>query len=310
MITEQFVLTKSNPEDIVYQTHQQAFKYYTEKAGFSQTINNLQSYGSFGMLVAGFLAEDAMQSLPASNANYYEEIARSQYLRAKTYQSKHYYLESFDKMNSFIACQRLGRLAVAKSIYIHRLNPTYATIKRLQKTNLRIATDLCKWKYSANAPKSSLDITRMTGKIAELAVLLLLNRFSIRELGDNSFLAIDGSFSEDHAEKLSQPTKSIKSPAIDVHIFVQVDPKAKVEQKYSLQIKSSNYQPEKKDFYNLSDVSLICVADDLALTKNEINVCPKIVLDCQHEDKYPSLAKNDITPSLDARTDLLLSILG
>lgn len=145
------------------------------------------------------------------------------------------------------------------------------------------------------------DIKDLSGNLAELNVLLLLQRFGIT-LGDASWLALPSLTSANRGGSAG----AYFVDRWDISVFTQHDKTEPPTMDYKVQVKSHPKQVQNEHVYDES-ITMVYARTDLGLGSAgrimPLNVIPS---ECLRETEQASQA----TVRLDQRTDKLLEILG
>lgn len=146
------------------------------------------------------------------------------------------------------------------------------------------------------------------GALAETSVLLLLQRFAVRDLGDASWLAVPSFYSEDNT--IGQCADGANS--WDVSVYTDPTDTGSYELTYPIQVKTSRAQVE-ADIPYQPGIQLVYLKDDLNLRSNIPGSSMPIASVFNELQLEASAATDDTRPPaaallgrISGRTDLLL----
>jgi len=271
----------------------------TEEA--QPVARRLSSKGSFGNLLAGeILVEQASRQTPSMAPDWFRH-ARA-LLEKATYPTKD---ESPDLSASSIARAefRLAQLSALEEMFSKGVLPKNSTTQRMYNELTKRAISIADTSRSmrGNQVHSAM---QLRGFIGELAVLLIAQRYSIQQIGSDSWLPFQSFFSENNGGDCLYDTGA---PTWDINIYTQTNKSDPIEKSYMLQVKSA-----KPDSDIDPAIPIVSVNSDLFLPGDDGwlgRVGDKIIRSCSFELERPE-ASERLTRELDIRTEMLLEIIG
>jgi hypothetical protein len=206
------------------------------------------------------------------------------------------------------AAQLIADIPLMMSIHGDQKMPIFGAI---QKHYLR-SIDNTRMAIAANeACREQGDFrgnTDTAGHVGEMATRLLLQRYGIREIGDNSWLPMAAHLSQDRGAR-SKTLAGRDNPSWDISVFTQCDPQDKTDVPYKIQVKTHSTIGDG----NYSDDITVVTADHLTVQHERNTNFYKIFRELMAEEVA---GRNGVTHALpestrlDMRTELLTSILG
>ena len=188
--------------------------------------------------------------------------------------------------------------------------------QKVQQTMYTKLCDVALKAYSLQSSEKTNSEPTTNGRVAigigaELAVLLLHQRFTIQRLGDNSqMLALPSRLSEDHGVR----RRNRKNPAAngwDISVMTMYPNDREPVLRYKVQVKSSAHAASYREGY-AKDIISVNANEDLMIGKKERRLGRTLIrtipIECNSELK--GMADEWTTKRLDRRTDKLLEILG
>lgn len=149
--------------------------------------------------------------------------------------------------------------------------------------------------------------------MAELAILMLHQRWTLENLDDGSQLALPSRFTEDHGIN-HRHRGSASITAWDVSVFQQLDDDDPITIPYKIQVKSKSQRngDHPAHYEYTDDISVVCPQEDLLVTHREareqrINagkILYQLRLDHEGEGNTPALKE-----ILIRRSDTLLDLI-
>lgn len=149
----------------------------------------------------------------------------------------------------------------------------------------------------------------LAGKVAEVETLLLLQRFSIQQIGDGSWLALPSQMHEDfgHNDGYRDDTRSGGSEGWDISVFTDYNGVPEIS--YKVQVKSAGHTSHAGGSYR-SDVVLINPWEDCTTGSSRPGSkvhAGAIAKGCCIENE---LGRIHASETLDIRTEKILASLG
>jgi hypothetical protein len=138
------------------------------------------------------------------------------------------------------------------------------------------------------------------GALGEMAILLLAQRYALREVGCEEWLPLQSTFSEDNGGDCLGDSGDF---AWDLNIFTPSEDNGLPDKTYNLQIKNFNDET--------GDPPLgptLYINPDLVLRPDDSWVYGKIIAACDFEAQSPGGSER-LTRELNARTERLLNVL-
>ncbi len=175
------------------------------------------------------------------------------------------------------------------------------TEKAYDKT-VTIGYKLTKAYFSGNYVSED-EKSSMSGMIGEIAVLALLQRFAIREIGSNTFSPILSMLREDRRNNHG----STINHGWDISVFTQLG-RAKPILNYRVQVKTFEQDQSTKPKIDEARISRVVINPDLQVRPGDRYVACNIVNECFREltDRW---APDTLTDRLDDRTTSLLEYI-
>ncbi len=270
--------------------------YLQNKIHLLEATNRLSHYGSNGQYIAAELClVKAATSIPTQASswlilaqkkleNAFDTNNHNDNLKLKTY-------------------ERLLQLNILKTILIDHDLPSEKIVYDEYSKLVSISSYYLD-KLVNQSPYNDREKQSLVGKLGEIAVLALAQRWALREIGTKDWLPIQSFFHEDHGGNCLYVTNQ---PAWDITIYEsKLDPLNPVQQTHKIQIKNSHPQIQERSNHN--NIPTIYINDDLASYPNEPSVFRNILLSCNYELMYPTKAQR-LSRELNDRTEKLLNIL-
>lgn len=205
--------------------------------------------------------------------------------------------------HSQTAAVGLACLPLWASIAVDSKNPPLTALRKAYNQLIDIGMDSVVAVRGLNGRLTAAQKEKngdLRGGISEISVLLLLQRFALKELGDNSWVAVPSLLRQNLAKKRKG---TYVNKAWDVSVFTQANPEDNVELTYKVQVKTRHSE---KDASYAPGIQLVAVRDDLADLTGETLPFDAIVMGCAAERDRDFKR----SPPLERRTDKLLDILG
>jgi len=278
-----------------------ANRYLHGEVGAETAAKQLTTKGPFGKLLAGEVLLDRMTTSPASFASTYSTRARQQYNGVVEQTKSGQWKDGYDHAGSRIRAQmRLAQLTALETLYSKRKLPAERSAEVMYNRLLSLGRTAIDSRHGR--PLSKVDSAiEERGMLNELAVLLLAQRFAIREVGSDEWFPFQSSFSEDTAGDCLE--RRPDDYTWDLNVFTRPVQGSIPDKTYTLQIRQSNYRktgpPTGPTLY---------VNPDLILKPDERGVSEKIITACAFEADDP-LGAARLSQELDARTEKLLTVL-
>lgn len=139
------------------------------------------------------------------------------------------------------------------------------------------------------------------GLLAELAVLMMLQRFAINEIGCDTWFPQFSLLREDR----SNSKGSSLNHAWDINVWSRVDHSRNLD--YKIQVKNGKFGQHSKQRPDVDDIISVFVNQDLAIDSEEDIVASRIIDGCFFELQSEACPK--VSETLDARQEKLLTVL-
>lgn len=270
-----------------------------------RAIENLECCGPSGLVFAG----DACLEMAFSTQNDNEKLSwldrASQNWRKCIDQQPLY----CTKLNSDSAAARtqLAHENVYRWISLLHNLPPQKVVEQTYLNILDLGSDfLTRQQIKDTSARDMEDSQSLRGSFSELSVLALLHRFALRQMDDQSWLAVPALITENCGTR----SYIFNSYKWDISVLTQPDNSQPPERTYEIQVKSSvkQYGNERKS-YN-KNLTLVHISPDLALAVDGpqvSNTRNSILQEC-----FSELLNDDqeATARLDERTEKLLEIIG
>lgn len=179
-----------------------------------------------------------------------------------------------------------------------RESPPMTLLTKCYKESVGLIQDSVSEFKNGEVPTSNH--SEFVGNLTETSVLLLSQRYTQREIGDNSWFALSSLYSQDHANH----KKDLVSNAWDMTVFTDYGDGATGS--YFVQIKSTNSVSGLRDKYFADGITPLYFFPQLFLQNEEGLPQIGIITQLQKELEGDSTVSN----VLDLRTAKLLDVLG
>lgn len=273
--------------------------YLSGEKELGQAVYRLVKRGSFGHLLAGEITlEEASKSSPSlvsshlNNAKRHYKNASSNHVLKQEVGSEH------TPGIRARALLRLPQLPIYDAIYRQGELPNQERAASVYRKLIDGAEGMIDAQQERGRDKSRT-VTDLTGIMGETAVLLLAQRYALREIGAESWFPATSLYSEDKG--LSADCAG--TLPWDVSIFTRISRKDPIDKSYRIQVKNGVDELQSTD-----DVAVVHVYPDLALREDENRTSALIIRSCMLEFRNPENCER-ITRDLDARTGQLLDIV-
>lgn len=197
----------------------------------------------------------------------------------------------------------LACLPLWQRLAIERKNPSLSKLEVAYKSLIGIGTvSLAGYRSLGEKGVSYVDPKRgdLRGRMSEISVLLLLQRFALREMASSDWLAVPSLISQD----INRGTKaSPSSKAWDLSVFTQPSPEAASDLSYKIQVKTKRTP---KHVYD-PDITVVDYSTDLTSHAGSSTPIGIIIRQCAEEQETDS---DRVTSELDRATEKLLEVLG
>jgi len=268
-----------------------ADSYLKNEIDIEEAINGLKRSG-FGKFLIGEIAIEQSSQVKPSEAPYWLRVARGNYNSVIRSNDPKIHLATKSK-----AELRIAQLSLFREVNFYERLPNHDKTYEAYKQILGLSKELLDYSSIAPYSKNNVDI-EIRGIIGEAAVLLMLQRFSMREMPEATWAPLQSYFSEDHGGTCI--SKSDK-PSWDINIFTQLGRDEPIEKTYQIQVKNI------KNLYSRDcseSQEVIYIREDLRLSKDEKPIS-SIIHSLDIENERPDSAER-ITKMLDERTEKML----
>lgn len=286
-----------------YRSHclRTANEYLKGQATAREAIRLLPHDGLFSSLLSGEIAVEEATKAGIDYASGWLSFARNKLDKVV---ENSYINDEKDEAYAARAALRLTQLEVLDSIYSHHQMPTEDQVFDMYINIGKLGVELLdKRKIDENNQYHTM--SNIKGVLGEMAVLLLIDRYALNDIGPDSFVALQSILSEDHGGDCLHYDSS---PAWDINILTRLSLEEAIEKTYRLQIKNSKfYCPNMKR--NDLFVTNVFLDPDLAVDKHELKIPEKIIRGCNVELNYP-VSVERLSSELDKRQEQLLEIIG
>lgn len=274
-----------------------ANQYLHEELPAFSAARQLTTKGPFGKWLAAEVLLDAAAHrekraastlLASAQQNYSGVISQTEggtwrdgYDHADSRVRTHMRLTQFKALRDVVSRGRMPSPGTVEAMYNKLLNRAVSTAEAVRQ-NHRDRID---------------SAIRVRGTLGEMAVLLLAQRYALREVGCDVWLPLQSFFSEDSGGDCLAETNTY---AWDLSVFTP-NAAARPELTHMLQIKDMNRGEDERG-------PTLYISPDLALQPTETFVTQAIIAACEFEAQAPSQAGR-LTRELDARTERLVELL-
>jgi len=273
-----------------------ANKYLRQDCTAENTVRELANFNTpYGLLVAGEIALEAAWDKRDPN---WLDTASEFYEGCKAVCDESSIGDFLDQTTADI---RIAHIPTLKWMFEEQKLPNEETATTMyEKITLagKIALDQT---IARLKDISRDDYGDVSGKLGEISVLLLAQRYAIRSIGTDKWLPIQSTFSQDHGGNCLATSYR---PSWDVSIITELDDSFD-DPYYKLQVKRSNKRIPEEDYGSV----LVCVYPDLALREGEGDIAEVIINHCYYEQGTEITNKERITKDLGIRTEKLLEII-
>lgn len=234
-------------------------------------------------------------------------------------QARHNMQQALLTEGTIFSCDSTARAAVllAHMDIFEQLTPSQTSIdpdqlRKAHEQNLHVSQMIANSQRHYKEHDDAEQTSDFWGLAAEQAVLLLLERFSVKEVGDGSWFVRPAVFSEDMKFcKRGDPRTSF-----DILGLTQDDASYQFYPAYKIQVKAAHTAHTEYDYAD--EITTVIATRDLALQHDSGSawVSPlKVIEECvfEHEAmlaQEQSVGDSAVTARLKQRTDQLLEILG
>ncbi len=288
--------TDSMPKIVKYRDNlalSHADDYLKGTIGIDEVTHKLEQRKAFGRYVIGELALERSSESSPRDSNHWLAFARRNFKFARDSLDPRTTLPIRAKSGS-----KINQLDIFKDIHVNNKLPRL-NLAREAYRNILFETK----KYqdiSDNSPLSQMnEDLEMRGHLGEMAILLLLQRFSLNEMEEGTWTPLQSYFSEDHGGSCLSRSDI---PTWDINIFTKLGRDEPLDKTYNLQVKSN------KNAYTLAKdigADTIYIREDLKLSRNEQRVASLIIHAAYFEMTRPNDSSR-ISYDLDTRTEKLL----
>lgn len=254
----------------------------------------------FGMLLAGEVLLDQATKDSRHMVSTYVRRADGHFNRVIQETNEGFWKDGYDHASSRARAQvRLAQLSVFQLIYAKGILPGRDVTKGMYRNLARLGSQLVESRLQ-NVTDKYDSAMELRGVVSELSVLLLGQRYALREVGSQEWLPLQSSFSEDNGGSCVERTENF---AWDINIFTAGRSGSWPEQTYAFQVKNL-----KNNIVNEELGPTLYVIPDLSLQAGERSTAHYIIRDCNNEMRFPQAGS--VTEALNARTEKLLDFLG
>ena len=283
---------------------------YKDRLEIANKINTPVSQG--GSCIAGDMYQDIACNYPLNIEEKMDLLtaAKNSWETSLSFQNI-----VTDKLNRYTqqAAINLACLPLWLPLAVDRKIPTITAIQKSYDKLINIgmgSLDYIKELPYNTTPELQTTKNDLRGIISEINGLLLLQRFSMKTLKDESFVAVPSTISQNYAKKLGS---SGLNKGWDISVYTKNNPDIpRAELAYKLQIKT--HRQANNDKYS-PDIHVIGIQDDLTTKPSATNKYDAIVIACATENQSYNPNNNNYPDfnsplMLDEKTELLLDILG
>ncbi len=278
-----------------------ANEYLTGQATAREAIELLPHEGLFSGLLIGEIAVEEATKVDATFASGWLSFARKKLDKVA---ESSYIDDENDDTNVARALLRLTQLEALETIYSYHQMPSENQALDMYLSLGQLGVDLLD-KRKVDENNQSRISSNIKGVLGEMAVLLLIERYALKEIGADSFVALQSMLSEDHG---GDCIRYDISPSWDINILTRLSLEEAIEKTYRLQIKNSKFyfpNTKRNDLF----VTNVFLDPDLAVYENEQNISERIIRGCYIEmHNLASLER--LSSELDKRNEQLLEIIG
>lgn len=270
-----------------------------------RAIGNLECCGPSGLVFAG----DACLEMAFSTMNDNEKLSwldRAGQNWRKCIEQQPLYSTKLNS-DSAAASMQLAHENVYRWLNLLHTLPPQKVVEQTYLNILDLGSDfLTRQQLKDTNARDREESQSLRGSLSELSVLALLHRFALRQMDDQSWLAVPALTTENCGTR----SYSLDSYKWDISVLTQADNSQPPERTYEIQVKSSDKQYGKDRVTYNKDLTLVHISPDLALAVDGPQVSNTrngILQECLSE-----LLNDDqeATARLDERTEKLLEILG
>lgn len=302
---------KSNPQPTSFinpsECREIANQYLQDCTPIESVVSELEKGGAYGQYIAGELLTEEAWRVRSYNGPK-PEIAS---LLAKASNSFCKVPVRADDVSLRSQARQIQSMAV-RSILTRDTLPSPQTTREMNHRLVEVGHVALNTLRMIGQTELDDKTAALFGFAAEMAILTLAQRHTIRESTTSEWLPLQSSFSEDHGGNCSSYGLKLSTPW-DITIFTQYDRGLPPESTYQLQVKSVRYyKPGSQPMDTDSDVSQIILAPDFSLAPSGQKAFPivsRILGAVQIERDNPEAAAERITPLLDRQTEILLDII-
>lgn len=288
-------VTRFNSLKIV-QRHQKGF---SELSSTTKVLSK-PARGSFGRHLVGELyLQKASQASP-SEVSSWITLAENAFRSSSNFTDP-----SLDNTIRLKSNLRLANLSTLSIFFKKQSLPSVSSIKTSHHESLIIASAFKDF-LDHNEYSRKLDPLGIIGTLGEVAILSLLNRWAIRDIGCDTVFSCQSFFDEDYG---SDCVVGLGLPKWDINIYqsgLESITQQKISRTHKLQVKNSTRYNEDPNSY--PEIQTVHINEDLAIIPGESFIIGKIISGCLIELACPEDAGRT-TKELDQRTDQLLKII-
>jgi len=258
-----------------------------------EATHKLEKRKAFGRYLIGELVLEKSSESSPRDSNHWLAFARRNFKFARDSLDPRTTLPLRAKSGS-----KLNQLDIFKGIHVNNKLPVLSLTSESYKN---ILFETKKYQDIADtSPTSKInEDLEMRGHLGVMAVLLLLQRFSMNEMEEGTWTPLQSYFSEDHGGSCLSKSDI---PTWDINIFTKLGRDEPINKTYNLQVKSN------KNAYTLAKdrgADTIYIREDLRLSQYEQRVASFIIHAAYFEMTRPNDSSR-ISYDLDSRTEKLL----